>query len=129
MVLRRKDVNNKSRLNPQINQNLGSRIQLSELKCSSTPGLGKIPAFEPHKIPTEAMWTFEPVMTFLAPAKLINLVLSPLHLGVARKADAPQPHQAPRAGSHAGSPVLETSPLPLSSPHLPQHGKMLKKHF
>lgn len=42
----------------------------------------------------------ELVMTFLAPAKSINLVLFPLHLRVARKPDPLQPHQTPCAVTH-----------------------------
>lgn len=53
-------------------------------------------------------------MTFLAPAKSVNLVLLPLHLGVARKPDPLQPHQTPEASM-------------LRSPHPPQYGKVLIK--
>lgn len=51
----KKGLKNKSRLNAQINQNLGSRIQLSELKSAFTQGLNKIPASEPSQNPTETM--------------------------------------------------------------------------
>lgn len=114
MVFKMKSVNKKSRLNPQINQNSDSRIQLSELKCSLTQSLSKISASELYQIPTKMMWTWESSMTFLVPDKLINLVLLPLHL---RKPDPLQPHQAPQALKHAStctgnqpSPSLSVSP-------------------
>lgn len=50
-------------------------------------------------------------MTFLAPAKLINLFLSPLHLSVARKSDPLQPHQTPQALTHA-APCAGNQPSP-----------------
>lgn len=49
-------------------------------------------------------------MTFLAPAKLIDLVLLPLHLGVARKPDALQLTRLYR-WSCMQPPLLETIPL------------------
>lgn len=57
-------------------------------------------------------------MTSLTPAKLINLVLLPLHLGVSRKPDPLQPHQTPQAVSHTCSllswkPALSLSNLPI----------------
>lgn len=53
MVFKRKSVNNKSRCNPKIDQNVGNRIQLSELKCSFTQGFSKHPASEVSQIPAE----------------------------------------------------------------------------
>lgn len=128
MVFKRKGVNNKSRLNPQINQNLGSRIQLSHIKCSSTQSPSKIPASEPSRIPTEIRWTLESIMTFLAPARLIKLVLLPLHLSAVRKPDPVQSHRTPAAVTHAApSTGNQPSPSLLSSPS--SMWEDVKKHF
>ena len=103
-------------------QNSGSRIQLSDLKCSFTHRLSKIPC----------IWTISNSYRGHAHIRACHDLSGLCQIDNASFiASASQCSWKGRswAASPASTGSHTRSPLPLRSPHLPQHGKTLKKHF